>query len=87
MTYAPPPKVGSEFNGGPSIGLRRRVANRYIVAAIVDLGFFDNDPTYYQIVFRFWSSHKKRWAWTIEGADVLDVGLYKPSATKRRRAS
>lgn len=80
--YAPPPNVGSKFLG-PMIGNVKR-PGRYTVAAIVDLGFFDGDPTYYQVVFRFWAAHKKRWAWEIVGADAIDVGLYKPVTTRKK---
>lgn len=80
--YADPPKVGAEFIG-PVTGVRG--PGRYTVAAIVDLGFFDNDPTYFQVVFRFWSVFKKRWAWEIVGADAIDVGLYKPAPPKKTR--
>jgi hypothetical protein len=80
IAYASPPKVGAEFLG-PMIGLTRR-PGRYTVAAIVDLGFFENDPTYYQVVFRFWSV-KKRYAWEIVGADAIDVGVYKPVGKKK----
>lgn len=80
--YAPPPKVGSEFTG-PIIGFSKK-PGRYTVAAIVDLGFFTNDPTYFKVVFRFWAAHKKRWAWEIVGADAIDIGLYKPVPKKRK---
>ncbi len=75
--YDPPPKVGDVFDG-PPIGHERAKPGKYTVAAIVDLGFFDNNPSYYQVVFRFWASHKKRYAWEIQGADAIDLGLYKP---------
>jgi hypothetical protein len=81
--YAAPPAVGAEFTG-PRIGMRVR-PGRYTVAAIVDLGFYDNDPTYYQVAFRFWAPHKKRYAWEIVGADAIDIGLYKPVPSKKKR--
>jgi hypothetical protein len=82
--YAPPPKVGAEFEGPPIGDVR---PGRYMVAAIVDLGFFKDDPTRFQVVFRFWSSLKNRWAWEIVGADAIDVGLYKiiPKKTRKKR--
>ena len=82
--YAPPPKVGAVFTG-PIIGLPvvGRHPGRYTVAAIVDLGFFKDDPTHFQVVFRF--RYAKRWAWEIVGADAIDVGLYKPAPKKKRK--
>jgi hypothetical protein len=81
--YPSPPAVGAEFVG-PPIGRR---PGRYTVAAVVDLGFFDNDPSYYQVVFRFWSPHKNRWSWEIVSADALDLGLYKPAKARKKNAS
>ncbi len=78
--YAPPPKVGQEFRGPRISGPSMR--GRYVVAAIVDLGFYDNDPTYYQVVFRFWAGHKGRYAWEIVGADAIDLRLYTPVPAK-----
>jgi hypothetical protein len=86
--FAPPPKVGAEFLG-PPIG-DSRLPGVYTVAAIVDLGHYLDDPTYYQCVFRFWAKHKKRWAYEIVSADALDVGLYKPKPpvkVRRRRGA
>jgi hypothetical protein len=76
MSYTVP-EVGDIF-AGPSLGRTNRSRpGKYTVAAIVDLGFFSNDPTYHQVVFRFWSPHKSRYCWEIVGADAIDVGLYK----------
>jgi hypothetical protein len=80
--YAPPPKVGAEFEGPPIGDVR---PGRYMVAAIVDLGFFKDDPTRFQVVFRFWSI-KNRWAWECVGADAIDVGLYKPVPKAKKKA-
>lgn len=87
-SYDPPPAIGDIFNGPPSVntissGRIARTATPYQVVAIVDLGFFENDPTYFQVVFRFWSKTKCRYAWIIEGADALQVGLYTPKKKRK----
>jgi hypothetical protein len=89
--YLPPPKVGDLFEGpwGPDRAGLKQVPYVYEVAAIVDLGFFSNDPTYYQVVFRYKAKHKgNKVCWEIKGADAIDLGLYTPMRTKKpRRAS
>lgn len=73
--YAPPPRVGDVFDGPPiAIGHSK---GKYVVAAIVDLGFYSNEPTYYKIVFRFWSRKNQRYAWEIVGADAIDFDIYR----------
>ena len=82
LEFARPPMVGTEFARPPICEQK----GRYSVAAIVDLGFYSNNPTYYHVVFRFWAAHKKRYAYEVVSAHALEVGLYTPVPRKKKRA-
>jgi hypothetical protein len=82
IRHGSPPKVGDVFLGPPINESRSR--GKYTVAAVVDLGFLESNPSFYQVVFRFWAQHKKRWAWEVVSADAIDVGLYRPKKGRRK---
>jgi len=86
--FLPPPKVGAEFDGPPMHSAANKTYRpTYVVAAIVDFGFFDDEPTYFHVVFRWWARYKRRYIYQVESVHALDLGLYTPRKKARKKAA